>query len=574
MSVVQTTGYPSIDRTHLQGIDKSKLNPEIGLLSLFSLFQMINQHNMDEIAIDCDDKSYTRRQLNDDVPILAKGLCLLGLQPRETITIATPNRYEGIALSMAANAVGIRFAYANHLGDPEQLLEQLSHELKFHGSAAVVVCGKDPTFVEELYRRASPFLLHVIDITPPAQYDQPKYDKLDPGVSYIGYEKFKELAAADRFDPAAARIAEYRESDEESFYLQTSGSTSGRPKSLAFNNAAVFAALMYAKNSTGTDTHDKKISKVLCILSYRLPYGWMTIFVNLIGGNRVVLATGATAEDIKHYHEVHASYIYGTPSIFRTYMDVTPHEADQSSLVAFFCSGFAMSEKEYQEGIAYLRAHGCSGEIRNNYGIGEALCVGTASDGVPHRPNTSGKFYVGPTFVIVDENGNEVKYGEQGELLIKSRSLFLGYYGDPVATARAFTMFKGEKYFRTGDYLILDLDGYVTFISRKKRFYQPLGATDKVNCETIERALLEQDDIVKDCAVAIYSPDGKHDASKAFVVVKASYAPSPELRDKLFNLIRRTLYEYQLPDDIVFLEEIPVMESGKINYPLLEKMCN
>ena len=573
MSVAQT-GYPSIDRTHLQGIDESMLNPTVFPISLLALFQHINQHDMDAVAIECDDKSYTRRQLKDDSLALANGLCLLGLQPRETITIATQNLYEGIALSMAANAVGIRFAYANHLGEPDQLIEQLSYELNFHESAAVVVCGKDMAFINKLFERVPLFLRHVININPPAQYDQPKFNELDPGVSCIDYETFRELAAAEDHCCTAARIAEYSRSDEDAFYLQTSGSTSGRPKSLIFGNEAVFAALMYAKNSTGTNTHDKNVSKVLCILPYRLPYGWMTIFVNLIGGNRVELATGASPEDIGLYYLAQASYIYGTPLIFRNFMDKTPPEADLSSIKAFFCSGFAISEEWYQEGITYLRMHGSKGEIRNNYGIGEALCVGTASDGVPHRPGTSGKFYVGPTWVIVDDDGNEVKYDQPGELLVKSRSLFRGYYRDPQATASAFTEYKGEKYFRTGDYLKLSRDGYVTFLGRKKRFYQPLGATDKVNCETIERALMKEIDIVETCAVVIYSPDGKHETSKAFVVVRGPKSPSLELRDKLFARIKETLYQYQLPSDIVFLEKIPVMESGKINYPLLEKMCN
>lgn len=573
MSVAQT-GYPSIDRTHLQGIDESVLNPTTFPISLLALFQYINQNDMDAVAIERDGKSYTRRQVNDDSLILAKGLCLLGLQPGEKITIATPNLYEGIVLSMAANAVGIKFNYANDLGEPDQLIEQLSYWLNFHESDAVVVCGKDMLFINKLFERVPLFLRHVININPPTQYDRSEFGKLDPGVSCIDYETFRELAAAGDCIYFETRIAEYSKSDEDAFYLQTSGSMSGQPKSLTFGNEAVFAALMYAKNSTGTDTHDKTVSKVLCILPYRLPYGWMTIFVNLIGGNMVELATGASPKDIGHYYEAEASYIYGTPLIFDNFMDETPPEADLSSLVAFFCSGFAMSEEQYQRGTTYLRMHGSSGEIRNNYGIGEGLCIGTASDGVPHRPGTSGKFYVGPKWVIIDEDGNEVKYDEPGELIVSSRSLFRGYYRDPVATARAFTEFKGEKYFRTGDYVKLSRDGYVTFVGRKKRFYQPLGATDKVNCETIERALLKEIDIVKGCAVVIYSPDGKHETSKAFVVAKRPNSPSPELRDELFARLKKTLLPYQLPSDIVFLEEIPIMRSGKIDYVSLEKMCN
>ncbi len=569
MSVAQT-GYPSIDRAHLHGIDESILNPAIFPISLLALFLHINQHDMDAVAIERDGKSYTRSQLRDDCYIIAKGLCLLGLKPGEKLTIATPNLYEGVVLAMAANAVGIRFAYANHLGEPEQLIEQLSDELNLYESSAVVVYEKYEQFANELFARV-PKLRRVICIKP-SEHRYSVGHEVISDVRYIDYDMLKLTAEASDLD-ISGLIEEYMRSDQDAFYLQTSGSTSGRPKGLIFGNEAVFAALMYAKNSTGTDTHDRTISKVLCILPYRLPYGWMTLFVNLIGGNRVELATGASPKDIGRYYLSKPSYVYGTPLIFRNFMDETPPEADLSSLAAFFCSGFAISEEWYQEGTAYLRKHGSNGEIRNNYGIGEGLCIGTASDGVPHRPGTSGKFYVGPTWVIVDDDGNEVKYDEAGELLVKSRSLFRGYFKDPEATKKAFTEYKGEKYYRTGDFVKLSRDGYVTFLGRKKRFYQPLGATDKVNCETIERALLKEIDIVKTCAVVIYSPDGKHEASKAFVVLRNAKQPSPSLYNELFDRIKKTLLPYQLPADIVFLDQLPVMKSGKIDYTLLQSMC-
>ena len=568
---MEYTGYPSIDRVHLQGIDASMLNPTIFPISLLALFLHINGHDLDAIALERDAEAYTRKQLADDTVVMATGLYLLGLKPGETITIATPNLYEGVVLTMAANAIGIKFGYANgDISEQDQLIEQLSDELNLYESSAVVVYEKYEQFANELFARA-PKLRRVISIKPSEHRYNLGHGEIS-NARYVEYDALKTIAAASSLD-ISELIEKYSRSDQDAFYLQTSGSTSGRPKGLIFGNEAVLAALMYAKNSTGTDTHDKNVSKVLCILPYRIPYGWMTLFVNLLGGNRVELATGASPKDIGRYYLTKASYIYGTPLIFRVFMDETPPDADLSFLKAFFCSGFAISEEWYQEGTDYLRAHGSDGEIRNNWGIGEALCVGTASDGIPHRPGTSGKFYIGPTWVIVDEENHEVKYDESGEAILRSKSLFRGYFKDPEATKKAFTEYKGEKYFRTGDFLSLSRDGYVTFLGRKKRFYQPLGATDKVNCETIERALLKEIDIVKTCAVVIYKPDGKHETSKAFVVLRNKKSPSRLLHEELTERIKKTLLPYQLPSDIVFLDKLPVMKSGKIDYTLLESMC-
>ena len=95
-------------------------------------------------------------------------------------------------------------------------------------------------------------------------------------------------------------------------YLKTSGSTSGKPKTLPFSNRAIFAALIYAANSTGTKTRDESVTRALCNAPYQHGYGWMPMFVNIMGGNPVILA-GATAKDVAGDYKLKPSYIYGTP---------------------------------------------------------------------------------------------------------------------------------------------------------------------------------------------------------------------------------------------------------------------
>lgn len=550
------TGYPSKDRTHLRDVPYSKLHPTILPLNFLGTFLLINSRNLDEPALISRGTTYTGKKLREDVIRLAKALILLGFQRRDILAIITPNLYEGIALTMAANALGGKIAYLNnHATTIEHISELNRHEVDH-----LVLFARDEAYAKELTENI-PTLRSIINIDAP--YHSPYY---------ISYDQL--LARADRFrgpiNPIFRRNLFNR---EETIRLQTSGSTSGVPKGLPFTNENVFAALIYAANSTGTKTNDSTVEKVLCVLPYRLPYGWMTIFVNLLGGNLVELADGGSVEDIANYWKTGASYIYGTPQIFRVFMDETPDDADLSFLKAFFCSGFSISEEWYQEGIKYLRRHNSQAEIRNNYGIGEALCIGTASDGVPHRPGTSGKFYVGPKWLIVNEALEEVKYGEIGEALLRSKSLFTGYFKDSEATERAFVTYRGKRYYRSGDYVSLSEDGYVTFVGRKKRFYQPLGATDKVNCETIEKALASCD-LVESCAVVIYSPNGKSESSCAFLVPVESSLSDTKLHEKIYTHLSAILLDYQLPSKIEFLDQLPLMSSGKPDYTRLERLAN
>ncbi len=354
--------------------------------------------------------------------------------------------------------------------------------------------------------------------------------------------------------------------DKPMVFLKTSGSTS-KPKTLPFSNRAIFAALIYAANSTGTSTRDESVTRALCHAPYQHGYGWMPLFVNIMGGNPVILA-GSSVEDVAKYYKLKPSYIYGTPLNLKQFMEHTPEDADISMLTAFFCAGAAISEEDYQEGINYFRSHNCQAEIRNNYGISEGLCIGTTSDHVPHKEGTIGKFYVGPEWLLVDENGTEVKYGEPGEAIVAADSLCQGYYHDPEATAKSFIKRDGKTFFKTGDFLTLYGDGYVSFVGRKARFFFATGVTDKVNCETIEQAISSLD--VVDQTAVVVTPDNA--GAKAFAVLENGIQPGPETRQHILESLSTQLKPYQMPRTIIFVDELPLMESGKVDYKLLETM--
>ena len=536
------TGFPSHDKTELKGVSFFKRHPLILNRSLLSTFYMVNKRSLGKVAIERDGKAWTKNQLYNDSVMYAKALAALELRAGDTLAIITQNIYEAIVFTFAANVLAIKVVYLNP--DPSAK-EEVEAKIRAHHVRAALV------------ERNGNLVLAMTLVS----YLLPMLKELSKSVSD---KEIKRLFA---------RNAHNRES---LIYIQTSGSTSGIPKTPMFTNQAVFASLMYAKNSTGTKTHDASVSKVLCIIPLRIPYGWMTAFVNILGGNRVEFATSATPEAIGEWYKLKPSYIYGTPQFLTDFIANTPPGADLSFLKAFFCAGFATKEELFEEGYEFLHKHNCWGEIRNNYGIGEALCIGTASDGVVHKPGTSGKFYVGIKRVLVDDGLQEVKYGEVGELLIWSKSLMEGYFGDKKATEAAFVNFRGKRYFRTGDLLCLDEDGYVTFIDRKKRFYQPRGATDKVNCETIEKAFMKATNVVKSVSVEIYSLPDKSETSAAFVVLENGIIPSAETRLELMKFLteKAGLHEFQLPTKILFLEELPLMSSGKIDHIALKKLLS
>lgn len=543
------TGYPSIDKTHLQGIPEAKLHPEILPASMFATFMQVNKEHLDELAIEANGKVYTKEMLKNDIIKFAGWLLENGLKSGDKMILVTPNSYEGIVATFGANAIGIKVVVIKPI--IKQELNSFYEELRLHQPEMILFY--DDRFADGTKictERAKAWLV----AKPVIQRDHDFRDAID--------------SISTPLETIMAEIEKHSLSvnDEPMLYLKTSGSSS-RPKTLPFSNRAIFAALIYAANSTGTDTRDENVKKALCQASYYHGYGWMPLFVNIMGGNPVVLA-GASPEDVASYYKLKPSYIYGSPLTLKQFMELTPENVDISSLVAFFCAGAALHEKDYEEGIKYFRAHGCKAEIRNNYGISEGLCIGTYNDGIPHIPNTSGKFYIGPEWLIVDENGNEVKYGEPGEAIVAASSLCQGYFGDEKLTKEHFIERDGKTFFKTGDILKLNENGYVSFVGRERRFFIAEGVFEKVNCETIEEAISKLDCVYQNAVIV--TPDEA--GAKAFIVLNPEFSAKHFSEKEFRSTLSQFLLDYQMPREVVFVDQIPMMASGKVNYQLLETL--
>lgn len=543
------TGYPSIDKTHLQGIPEEKLHPEILPVSMFATFLQVNEEHLDEPAVETDGKVYTKEMLKNDIIKFSGWLLEKGLKPGDKIMIVTPNSYEGIVATFGANAIGVKVIVVKPITKKE--LDPFFEEVIIHQPKMILF--HDDELVDEALARHTKIWLVAKPTHSAAQQD---FRNAIESISISLEDIMKEI-----------KQNSISATDEPMLYLKTSGSSS-KPKTLPFSNRAIFAALIYAANSTGTDTRDKNVKKALCQASYYHGYGWMPLFVNIMGGNPVVLA-GASPEDVANYYKLKPSYVYGSPLTLKQFMELTPKDADISTLVAFFCAGAALHERDYEEGIKYFRARGSQAEIRNNYGISEGLCIGTFNDGIPHVPNTSGKFYIGPEWLIVDENGNEVKYGEEGEVIVSSASLCQGYFGDENLTKKHFIKRDGKTFFKTGDSLKLYENGYVSFIGRERRFFIADEIFEKVNCETIEEAISKLDCVYQNAVIV--TPD--ETGARAFVVLNPEFSVAEDFNeDKFRGALSEFLASYQMPREIIFVDKIPMMESGKINYKLLQTM--
>ena len=184
---------------------------------------------------------------------------------------------------------------------------------------------------------------------------------------------------------------------------------------------------------------------------------------------------------------------------------------------------------------------------------------------LPIRPGSMGKPLPGITAGVIDEQGNEMPPGEEGDLAIRPGwpSMFQTYWK---SEERYNSQFQNGWYL-TGDRARRDADGYFWFIGRADDVINTSGHL--VGPFEVESALIEHPAVAE--AGVIGKPDPiAMEVVKAFVSLKEGYEPTEELRRELMAFARSKLLGAVAPREITFIDSLPKTRSGKIMRRLLK----
>ncbi len=199
--------------------------------------------------------------------------------------------------------------------------------------------------------------------------------------------------------------------------------------------------------------------------------------------------------------------------------------------------------------------------IRNGYGLTE--CTAPCASVPPHLEApvdpVSGTLAVGvpgPDTVvrIVDEQGAEVPFGEQGEIVVSGPQVVPGYWRRPDATAETFP--GGEL--RTGDIGFMDEEGWLYVVDRKKDMINASGF--KVWPREVEDVLYTHPAVREAAVVGV--PDGyRGETVKAYISLRPGADTDP---DALAAYCEERLAAYKYPRQVEILPDLPKTASGKI----------
>ncbi|MEU3900601.1 AMP-binding protein [Streptomyces sp. NPDC045251] len=199
--------------------------------------------------------------------------------------------------------------------------------------------------------------------------------------------------------------------------------------------------------------------------------------------------------------------------------------------------------------------------IRNGYGLTE--CTAPCASVPPHLEApvdpVSGTLAVGvpgPDTVVrvVDDQGAEVPFGEQGEIVVSGPQVVPGYWRRPDATAETFP--GGEL--RTGDIGFMDAQGWLYVVDRKKDMINASGF--KVWPREVEDVLYTHPAVREAAVVGV--PDGyRGETVKAYISLRPGADTEP---DALAAYCEERLAAYKYPRQVEILPELPKTASGKI----------
>ncbi|GAB3406343.1 long-chain-fatty-acid--CoA ligase [Massilia agilis] len=193
--------------------------------------------------------------------------------------------------------------------------------------------------------------------------------------------------------------------------------------------------------------------------------------------------------------------------------------------------------------------------ITEGYGLSETSPVATANRcDVPVYTGTIGLPLPSTEIAILDDDGNEVALGQPGEIAIRGPQVMAGYWNRPDETAKVMT---GDGYFKSGDVGVMDENGYVKIVDRKKDMILVSGFNVYPN--ELEAVIAAHAGVLE-CAVVGVPDQHSGEAVKVFVVRR-----DPNLTaDQLMEYCKQQLTGYKKPKYIEFRDELPKTNVGKI----------
>ena len=344
-------------------------------------------------------------------------------------------------------------------------------------------------------------------------------------------------------------------SDEVVLILSTSGTT-GRPKAvLLSHNNIIFSEKTFTK---GLGLTHEDVMFMPAPLNHATGFNHGLISPLLLGGRVVLQQEFKPLEAIEIMNREGVTWSMGaTPFIFDLLNTAEEHNLEFKSLKLYLCGGApvpgSMVQRAHNHGLLLCEVYG-STESCPHLGVPPEHCLdwNGAWSGVP---------FEGIEVKVVDEKGNEVPHGEQGEELSRGPHMFCGYLNNKEATDKDLS---DDGWFASGDLCYMDDQGRVRINGRKKEILIRGGIN--ISANEVDENLTGCPGIGSHATIGL--PDDRlGERICTFIVQDGDVVPT---LDSIAEYLESKGVAKRLrPEHIEFIDAIPLTESGKVKRNLL-----
>jgi long-chain acyl-CoA synthetase len=498
----------------------------------------------------------TYRDMQAQIDRAAAGLKALGVGPGVTVAIVLPNCPQHIVAFYAILRLGAVVVEHNPLYTPRELRKQFED----HGAQTAIVWSKVVKTMQEFPADLQVASIVSVDVTKsmplstrlalklPIRKARESRDALHERVSgTIPWEELLKSAALPASHPLPA-------TDDLAIIQYTSGTT-GTPKGAALTHRNLLANAAQAQAWVPQITRGNG-----CVVYAVLPmfhaYGLtLCLTFAMSMGARLVLFPKFDPELVLAVTKKHpATFLPLVPPIADRLLRAAQQEGVSLRGTEIAISGAMALPHELV--VPFEAATG--GFLVEGYGLSECSPVLMANPVADNRvPGTVGLPLPGTECRVVDPDQPtvDVAPGERGELLVRGPQVFSGYYGKPEETERVFV----DGWFRTGDIVTIDEQGFVRIVDRIKELIITGGFN--VAPTEVEIALRQHPDV--DDAAVVGLPSEHSGEEVVAAVVLDPGVEEPDV-DAIREFARGILTPYKVPRRIFVVDELPKSLIGKV----------
>jgi len=511
----------------------------------------------DRNAYVCMDKFLTYKEIDTYSKQMAAWLQSRGLKKGARVAVMMPNVLQYPIAIAAILRAGFTVVNVNPLYTPREL----EHQLNDSGSEAIIVLENFATTLEQVLTKTP--VKHIVVASMGEMLGGLKgvivnfvvrnVKKLVPPFSLPNAVRFKDVLSMGTrmtFTPVKA-------SSSDVAFLQYTGGTTGVSKGATLSHRNVIANVLqseaWSQPAMAQEPHVDQITIVCALPLYHIfALTACAMWGTRVGALNILIPN---PRDIGGFIKELAKYkINMLPAVNTLYNALLNHpdigSVDFSALKISNGGGMAVQQAVNDKWKA--RTGTC---IIEGYGLSETSPVATCNRAdLTEFSGTIGLPVPSTDIAILDDDGNPVALGESGEIAIRGPQVMAGYWNRPDETAKVMT---ADGFFKSGDVGVMDANGYVKIVDRKKDMILVSGFNVYPN--ELEGVIALHPGVLE-CAVIGVPDEHSGEAVKVFVVKKDPNLTSEQLMD----YCKQQFTGYKKPKYIEFRTELPKTNVGKI----------